>query len=128
MSCFTVENIEQLREFLWRSNIHDGMFIQSKYNQFSKTFTVHIENRVWNDTLNMVFSGIQKIFTVSDDVWGTNETIGCLVEIGSEKNLPFEINDSDKKNHLCFVWEMLSGNQIYIVCKMLEVHNGSVDP
>lgn len=125
MESFTINTIKELKEFLWESNIHDGLFTRANFDQISKTFTAHIENHIWNDSFFMVFSGIQKIIVISDFAWGTDETICCLTEIHCEGKCPFEINDSDKNNNLCFVWEMLSGNRIYIVCKMLEVRQGA---
>ena len=121
MGYFTVKNIEALRQFLRESEIHDGEFTQAQYDQRNKTFDVHIENTVWNASVAMKLSGIEKFVAVSDFAWGNNEAIIGLAELSGEEALPPEIKDSDRKEILCFLWEMFSGNRLYIVCKSLEV-------
>ena len=123
MSYFTIKNVEELRVLLRESNIHDGRFTQAYYDQINKTFIAHIENIVWNDSLTLLFSQIRKFIAFSDFRWGMDETICYLFEVSGEKNLPEEIKDSDIRNNLCFACEMLSGNQVYIVCKELEVRD-----
>lgn len=124
MYCFTTKELKELKAFLRESNIHDGLFDQASFNQVDKTFTAHIENHIWNASFSMIFSGIRKFVATSDFAWGTDETICDLIEIHDEESCPAEIDYNDKNSNLCFVWEMLSGNRMYIVCKELKVSQG----
>ncbi len=118
---FRHENIEELQSFLQTCNIHDGAFLRAVYDQSTKEFDVTIENIVWNDSVDMVFCGIRKFVAIADFKWGEDETIICLASLNGKEKLPDCINASDCEDMLCFVWEMLSGNCIYIVCSELRI-------
>ena len=103
-----------LKEYLQTSCIHDGQFQQAIYNQITKEFSVHIENAIWNDSIDMVFAGVCEFSSVADYKWGDNETINAFVLITNA-----EPNAHKGKLNLAF--EMFSGNQIRIVCSELRI-------
>ena len=124
MYSFTPENAEELRSFLQKCNIHDGVFRTAIYDQCAKRFNVSVENIVWNDSVDMAFCGIRKFITISDYKWGKDETIIDLAVLNGKEKLPECIDTTDCKDMLCFVWEMLSGNCIHIVCSQLRMSTG----
>ena len=118
---FKVNNNNEIKSFLQKSYIHDGSFLHAAYDQITKKFVVKIENRIWNDTINMEFAGVSKFLSDSDYKWGDDETINCLIVMDGTSELPKSINICDCTEKLCFIWELFSGNQIIIVCSELIV-------
>lgn len=113
MRCFRKDDNE-LREYLQASNIHDGQFQQAIYNQITKEFSVHIENPIWNDSVDMVFAGVCEFLSIADYKWGDDETINAFVLITDKES-------NAHKGKLNFVFEMFSGNQIRVVCSELRI-------
>ena len=121
MRCFNIENRKEIEEYLYTSCTHDGVFTNAVYDQISKTFTVHIDNPVWNGTEDLVFAGVCMFVSVADYKWGDNEQVNALVMLDSTKEPPGYVKNCEFEDKLCFVWEMFSGNQIFIVCSELRV-------
>ena len=129
MCCFRFKNLEKLKEYLQSCNIHDGFFRYATYDKTTDSFFVHIENSVWNDFLDIEFAEICKFISISENKWGEDETVNCLIVINEMEDVPVDIKPHDYKEKLCFAWEMFSGNQIYIVCsevKFSDTGDGSV--
>ena len=103
------------------SMIHDGEFQQAIYNQKQKKFTVHVSNMFFNSAISMVFGNIRQFVCISDYMWGKDESINCLAVIDNPKDLPDFMHVAEGEDDLCFVWEMFSGNLIYIVCTELQI-------
>lgn len=104
----------ELKEYLQIRYIHDGQFRHAIYNQITKEFSVHIENVIWNDSIDMVFTGVCEFSSIADYKWGDDETINAFVLITDK-----ETNIHTGKLH--FVFEMFSGNQIRVVCSELQI-------
>ena len=121
MRSFGIKDYNELSDFLQTRYIHDGFFQYAAYDQITKEFTVHIENDVWNDSLDMVFVDVCDFISVSDYKWSDDETINCLVLLNDSKAWPEYIDSRNHKDKLCFVWEMISGNQIIISCAKLRI-------
>ena len=110
MRCFREGNNE-LIEYLRSSNTHDGQFQYAMYNQITKEFSVHVENTIWNDSIDMLFIDICEFSSVADFKWGNNESINAFALI----------TDNVHKGKLHFVFELFSGNQIHIICSELRI-------
>ena len=121
MYCFGAEKQNELKKFLQERHIHDGYFVHATYNHLVKQFVVRIENRVWNDSLEMAFLNVCKFVSVADYKWGDNETVNCFVVIDESEKLPEFEDIYNRKNQLCFVWEMFSGNRIFIACSTMQI-------
>lgn len=108
------EDNNELRAYLQTRQIHDGQFQHAVYNQITKEFSVHIENDIWNDSIDMVFVDVSEFSSIADYKWSTNERINAFVLV--------TYNDSNEhKKKLCFEWEMFSGNEIRVVCSELRI-------
>lgn len=121
MLYFNIENFNELNVFLQNKHIHDGYFQYAVFSQTNKEFNVNIVNDVWNDSLHMIFIDVCYFVSVCDYKWSDNETINCFVAIDGVEELPSFLDVDDHKDKLCFMWEMFSGNKLYIVCSGMKI-------
>ena len=122
MLSFDINTTVALKSFLENCNFHDGFFRYAKYDQVLKQFSVCVDNTIWGGSVSMLFCEVQKLICISDYKWSKDETIlgCCIIESDDKQILPYiDTNDQD---NLCILFEMLSGNCIYIVCSELKAH------
>lgn len=121
MFLFSAENYNELNAFLQKRYIHDGCFKYATFSQTEKTFHVNIVNDIWNDSLCMSFVDIYQFVSITTYEWSNNETINAFIALDSKEKLPEVFGTNIKKGMLYFVWEMFSGNRIYIACAELKI-------
>lgn len=117
---FSLHNIDELKQFLLTSNIHDGYFDHAIFDEIKKEYFVCVKNAVWNGSIKMSFCGVDKFVSDNSAMWSSNENINGLAIIDNAHKLPVYINADDCIGKMCFVWEMFSGRLVYIVCSEMR--------
>lgn len=118
---FSADNYNELNAFLQERYIHDGCFQHATFSQTEKTFSVKVVNHIWNDSLCMTFVDVCQFLSIADYKWSDDETINSFVALDSNEKLHRVFGTNIRNDKLYFVWEMFSGNEIYIACSELKI-------
>lgn len=109
MEKYSKANVEDLKRFIYFSNIHDACLKYVNYDRANRILDVHTTNAIFDTRINLRFINVRQIVLNNRDEKGSRDTI-----------LSFSVEDSD---FLCVLFQMFSGDEIQIVFDevMIEV-------
>lgn len=129
MPHFKSNQVDTLKNFLKQCNIHDGVFKEIVYDYNKKHVSVQIGNPGWGANSSIVFSDVKFFLCTADNPWGDD---GSIIGLALVDHMP-EMFDKQTKLSVCtddcmlFVFEMFSGNKIFISCKELQIEEWQPD-
>lgn len=119
MKVYNIDNKRELTEYLSSIPVHDAYFKTISYNKPEKKFSIELYNDITDTRIKIVFSQVKFLFSIDSDRWGVNESISSLT-LESDFSQFIKIFEQYKikvTNELYFLFQMFSGNEIYIICK-----------
>lgn len=122
MLLFDTSNIDALKDFLYKSCVHDAVVKAMKYYIEEDQLIIELFNSCFNTKMVFTFCGIENTFSVKSNLFGSRETVNALVvEEFSYLQRYIPNYDLDNKDSIYLLFEMFSGDQFHIVCKKLIV-------
>lgn len=106
---FNYTQQKELRDFLYRDDIHDAFFRKITYNAEKKELCIELRK------ISIIFLGIKKMVFKNDNRWGTNETISSLTIEDCYDTLCLEDQVLDPQKHIYSLFQLFSGNEIHIL-------------
>ena len=116
MPIFDSTNKNNLKEYLTVINTHDARFARFDFQKKENTLFIQTTNPVWGGQLSFEFQKVSAIhFTAGAEIGDPDEIIGVTIEDScpSAKTVP--------ENTLCLLFELFSGDEIYIVSKRIVI-------
>ena len=119
---------DQLRRWLYNSNIHDSTLVACYYNVCDKSLTVEAWNPIFMDKISLAFNDVLYVcfekneeYEFAVDSW---KTISSLTLEGME-SCKTQINDNQINNPmpLHLVFQFLSGSELHIISRKLTTHS-----
>lgn len=100
--------------------MHDATYRDFQYCNVEKMIMIHLHNPCYKfASVGLRFCGVKLLVSLANDPWGTfDETINTLW-LEEDTTLPRTLLSGEGGNvddMLYFVFEMFSGNKIYILC------------
>lgn len=120
MPRFDKFQIKELKDYLYKSNIHDGRFKYSHYDREKKMLSIDVINPIYNVEINFVFYGVKIIIPIIGNEQGSRETILSLTV--EEDDYPHIDNCTEKcegsiDNSLYLLFQMFSGDELHVISK-----------
>lgn len=99
---------------LYRSNIHDAIIIEHKYDVSEKRFTISATSPVDYANIRVVFDEILYLQFIAGDWQGNQNSVHALILEEDDFDIP-EKYRSNLCNYLHFVLQTFSGDEFHIV-------------
>ncbi len=129
MPHFKVENVKELKSFLYDSCFHDATFKKIDYDYASGKLMIEAFNLFFNCKWKVDFSEIETIFVTKGNwLFGSSEEISSLTVEDDFSYLKEYVPKFDKTidEFLYLIFQTFSGDEIHIVCKEVTVEkNGN---
>ena len=124
MPQFKVENVKELKAFLYDSCFHDATFKNIDYDYASGKLMIEAFNCFFNCKWKLDFSEIETIFVTKGNwLLDRSEEISSLTVEDDFSYLKEYVPKFDKTidEFLYLVFQMFTGDEIHIVCKEVAV-------
>ncbi|MBR5323079.1 MAG: hypothetical protein IKU48_06000 [Clostridia bacterium] len=116
MPRFNKSQINELKNYLYTSNIHDGVIKNVLYERAKKTLTIKISTHINNQEINVHFLDVHTVLFISGKESGNSDTILSLSIEDNYSNLQTNSSMFDKNiiNSLYMMFQMFSGDELHI--------------
>ena len=122
MLIFDKTKTKELKEFLYKSCVHDAVIKTIQYDIEEDQLKIELFNSSFNIKMDFTFCGIENTFSAKSNLFGSRETVNALVvEEFSYLQKYIPNYDLDNKDSIYLLFEMFSGDQLHIVCKKVIV-------
>lgn len=116
MPRFNKSQINELKNYLYTSNIHDSVIKNVLYERAQKTLTIKISTPINNQEINIHFLDVHTVLFISGKELGNSDTILSLSIEDNYSNLQTNSSMFDKNiiNSLYMMFQMFSGDELHI--------------
>lgn len=113
----------ELRNYLYQSNIHDAELKECGYDRGKKTLTVKTINPIHGGKINFTFGEIRAILFAIGDSFGSDKTIISLTVEEDYSHLQncTQVCGKELEDSVYLLFQMLSGDELHIVCDEIFV-------
>ena len=124
MFVFSINNINELKEYLYNSDFHDATVLDVHYNLFEKSMKIIIETS--NKNYNLSFMQIQLLLYVQKEELSNYDSIYSI----SVEDYPNDLNGLRKDlvydidNCICLLFQMFSGVEVYVLSNTFTIEIG----
>lgn len=109
----------ELKNFIFESNIHDARLMDLQYDNRQKTMSVKVVSSIYNKAMLLLFQNIQIISYIKGDELGDANTILSLTieddysQITDGRRLLKNVQN----DCIYFLFQMFSGDELHIISK-----------
>ena len=119
MPRFNKNNINELKKFLYNSNVHDAELGNIKYDCREESIKIELFNPISNVKIDLTFHHIGTVLTIKGKWPGSRETI---ISLTVEEDFSYLHNYLLKhsecmEDSLYLLFQMFSGDELHIVSK-----------
>ena len=120
---FDKHQIEDLKQWLLESNVHDSQIYFLKYDQEKGILKLRMFNPFFDVGINFIFEEVMVFLSINSDELSNRKTVlGVTVEDDfSYLQNCTGVCDGDISSSLYLLFEIVSGDQLHIVCKNVIV-------
>ena len=117
--------IEDLKDYLYHSGVHDAKIKTLKYDRERRNLTVEAVNPIHNVRIRMAFKEIKVILSNSGNELGCRETI---LSLSVEEDYSYFQNCAQVcgdcfDNSLYLLFQMFSGDELHIISEKVFIEN-----
>lgn len=123
MPRYSKSDIQELKEFLYNSHVHDAKFESIKYDRKESALHMVIVNPISDVKMNLTFLNTAIVLATKGD-WSENrETILALVVEEDFSYLQNQLLEHSeyREDSLYLLFQMFSGDELHIVSKEVMV-------
>ena len=123
MPRFNKNSINELKELLSGSQVHDAKLQNAKYDSGEERLTIELFNPIFKVKIGLTFDNVEIVFAVKGEWHGNRETIISLtVEDDFSYLQNYLSNYSDyQEDFLYLLFQMFSGDELHIVSKEVVI-------
>ena len=120
---FDYKNIEQLKEFMYNSFIHDSKIQKNEYKNVTNSIEIELFNPIFNVKINLTFLDIEIALAIKGD-WSENRE--TVVSLTVEEDFSYLQNyflkqSKNIEDSIYLLFQMFSGDELHIVCRNIIV-------
>lgn len=117
--------IEDLKEYLYYSHIHDAKIESLKYNRKKRILTIETVNQIYNTRINLTFEEVRVVLSINSNEHGSCETI---ISLTAEEDYSYLQNCTKVCGNcltysLYLLFQMFSGDELHIVSEKVFIEN-----
>lgn len=122
MPRFDKSKIEELKEYLYNSSIHDAILENLRYEQGEESLKIETFNPNFNVKINFTFYDVRVALATRGNDFGSRETIISLTVEDFSYLLNYIQKFSESmESSLYLLFQMLSGDELHIVSREVIV-------
>ena len=117
--------IDDLKKYIYCSNVHDAKFETMSYDIEKKFFMIRAVNSIYGEEINFFFNEVNNILFVNGNGMGSHETIISLTveEDCSYRSLFTNMCSDGLSNSIYLLFQMFSGDELHILSKNVLIDN-----
>lgn len=119
MPRFDKSKIEELKNYLYYSNIHDAKIEKLRFDRERRNLDIEVVNPIHNVRINLTFNEVKVFLCINGNIPGCRETIISLTtedDYTSFKNFTKICGDCFEDS-LYLLFQLFSGDELHIVAK-----------
>lgn len=125
MPRYDKNNIKELKEFLYYSDVHDAKFKNVRYDCKEDNIKIELFNPISDVKIDLTFLNIWLALTIKGD-WSENRE--TILSLTVEEDFTFLQNfllknSGYEENSLYLLFQMFSGDEVHIVSKEVIVES-----
>ena len=119
MPKFNRSSIDDLKKYIYCSNVHDAKIETMSYDIEKKIFMIRAVNSIYGEEINFFFNEVKNILFVSGNEMGNRETIISLTveEDSSYRSLFTNMCSDCLSKSIYLLFQMFSGDELHILSK-----------
>lgn len=123
MPCFQKSQIDELREYLYRSDIHDAKVVNSNYKREQNCLYLEAYNSEKSIKIKLIFLDVQLLLWIKGDWLGCQDTILSLsVEDDYQVLQCYTLAYTSKMtDSLYLLFQTFSGDEAHIISSKLFI-------
>ncbi len=117
--------IDDLKKYIYCSNVHDAKIETMSYDIEKKFFMIRAVNSIYGEEINFFFNEVNNILFVNGNGMGSHETIISLTveEDCSYRSLFTNMCSDGLYNSIYLLFQMFSGDELHILSKNVLIDN-----
>lgn len=129
MPKFDRSSLRELKDYLHADCVHDAEITAVQYDRAQRTLSIDAVNRFCGETLKWVFEGVEFLLFLNSPGVQNHEYISIVLVDEGYGDLQKQMKFIDPKLFSCIplVFEMIAGDQLYLVSKNVTVEFGELD-
>ena len=129
MPKFDKSKLDKLKACLCSDCVHDAEIIAIDYDRVRRTLSIEAVNFFCKETLNWLFEGVELLLFLNSPGIQNHEYISIVLVDEDYCELQQQMKSIDPKLLSCIplVFEMIAGDQLYIVSKNVTMEYGKLD-
>lgn len=122
MPQYDILKLHELRDYLYKSAVHDSQFKDIVYDPSHHIVKVVLFSPMLNETITINFINVRLLLSISDDKWGTDQSISSLtIEDVEQATVTFpNVNKRDIERDIYLLFQLFSGNEIHIIAEYIS--------
>ena len=117
--------IDDLKKYIYCSNVHDAKIETMSYDIEKKFFMIRAVNSIYGEEINFFFNEVNNILFVNGNGMGSHETIISLTveEDCSYRSLFTNMCSDGLSNSIYLLFQMFCGDELHILSKNVLIDN-----
>lgn len=123
MPQFDRSQVQNLKDYLYHSAIHDAKIKTFKYDREQRILTIEAANLIDSVSLCMIFKEIKVVLSINSNQLGCRETIISLTAEDDFSHLQnyAQICGDGFDNSLYLLFQMFSGDELHIISEKVFI-------
>ena len=123
MPTFNKNNIQELKDLLYNSCVHDAKLENIEYNYGQDYIRIALLNPIFNVKINLIFQNVEIALAIKGKEYGSPETIISLTAEEDFSHLQTYLPKHSEciEASLYLLFQMFSGDELHIVSKEVVV-------
>ncbi|MBR1772080.1 MAG: hypothetical protein IJ747_08635 [Lachnospiraceae bacterium] len=119
MVLFNKAKEADLKEYIYNSNLHDAIIMDSHYDRIKKELKLMIKSSISGKDIGVIFSGVDVLISISGTAYGERNVIlsATIEEDFSPLGKCFPADREHNSDSIYMLFQMFSEDELHIVAK-----------